>query len=240
MSDSDEYFTDDLVLNDHDRAVLDIEEQKWQQEQERMRQQERPQQRQQVPQTVEMTRQALRRPIEQDAPLPAAKLQKTMRRMGQDARSEKQMGERGMSVATSARMPTAYSPPQPPKPAPAHFKQPSPSAALQGTPRHLMESQIQAILDEAARQNTRPSSGVSASQRSTTSPSTTVHQPGSVANPSCQASALCAPPQQTSVPQSPLPDNDSHEGRDLGAEIDVLRAELAEVRRVVNELRRSS
>ncbi|KAI0701595.1 hypothetical protein C8Q76DRAFT_802563 [Earliella scabrosa] len=79
MSDSEDYFDDDFVLDEHDRAVLDAQERKYLEGQQQQQRLQRQQQQQQPapPPTAEMTRTALRRPIESDVSLPAAKKPKT-------------------------------------------------------------------------------------------------------------------------------------------------------------------
>ena len=102
MSDPDEYFDDDLVLDEHDRAILDAEERKWLGEQ----QQRQKQQQQQQPtplHTAEMMRTTIRRPIESDAFLPAAKVPKMLHRAGSDAPMEGQIDSEGTSVRASRR-----------------------------------------------------------------------------------------------------------------------------------------
>ena len=80
--------------------------------------------------------------------------------------------------------------------------------------------------------NACPSPEVAPLPSDTTPSSSTINRPGSVDGLSRQAKAPSAPPH-------PLPSREGIPDRDLGAEVDALRAELEEVRRVVNELRRS-
>ena len=64
MDGSDDYFDDDLILDDQTLAALDLEEKKWQEEQQQQAGQ--------------------RRPLGRDAPLPAAKKQKTTHELTPD------------------------------------------------------------------------------------------------------------------------------------------------------------
>ncbi|KAI0703121.1 hypothetical protein C8Q76DRAFT_697518 [Earliella scabrosa] len=195
MSDSEDYFDDDFVLDEHDRAVLDAQERKYLEGQQQQQRLQRQQQQQQPapPPTAEMTRTALRRPIESDASLPAAKKPKTVHGARSVAPTEMPIGVGGL-------------------------RNRRPQSTL---------GQIQTVRAEPPIQNPCPSSspGVAPSQSNATPSSSTIDRLGSVDGHSRQASVPSAAPRQ---PQ-PLPAREGIPERDLGAEINALRAEIQEV-----------
>ena len=209
MSDTDEYFRDDFVLNDEDRAILDAEEEKW-----REKQQEEKQQRQQQQPTVKMTRTALRRPIERDAPLPAAKMQKSTHGSGLDELRERHVDDGSTSVHATFPSISMASPSSTLKLPSASPKRPTASAGSQHRGRHRLLSQIQAAIGSSAEVATP--------------------------HPTRQSSAISAHSRRSSNPPPPPPSSEGTQERDLGAEIDAIKGELDEVRRLVKELRRGS